>query len=193
MLSVSDIENILKNNPDNVVVIDEAYVDFGGESCVPLINKYENLLVVQTFSKSRSLAGARLGFGIGCKELIDDLQRVRNSNNPYNINRLTQAMGAASITDFDYFKECTNKIISTRTYLTDELQKRNFAVLSSKTNFVFAKSSKTKGEDLYLKLKEKGILVRYFNKPIINDYLRITVGTDEEIKSLISAIDEIEV
>jgi len=193
MLSVSDIENILKNNPDNVVVIDEAYVDFGGESCVPLINKYENLLVVQTFSKSRSLAGARLGFGIGCKELIDDLQRVRNSNNPYNINRLTQAMGAASITDFDYFKECTNKIISTRTYLTDELQKRNFAVLSSKTNFVFAKSSKTKGEDLYLKLKEKGILVRYFNKTIINDYLRITVGTDEEIKSLISAIDEIEV
>lgn len=193
MLSISDIENILKNNPDNVVVIDEAYVDFGGESCIPLINKYENLLVVQTFSKSRSLAGARLGFGIGCKELIDDLQRVRNSNNPYNINRLTQAMGAASISDSEYFKECTDRIISTRAYLTEELENRSFTVLPSKTNFVFAKSSKTKGEDLYLKLKEKGILVRYFNKPIINDYLRITVGTDEEIKSLISAIDEIEV
>lgn len=191
LLSCDEIREILKNNPDNVVVVDEAYIDFGGESCYSMTQEFDNLLVVQTFSKSRSLAGARLGVGIGCKSLISDLQKIRNSNNPYNINRMTQMLGAETIRDTAYFKECTDTIIRNRDYLTAELEKRNFEVIPSKANFVFAKHKKVCGKEMYLKLKESGVLVRHFDKERIFEYNRITVGSKNEINTLILAIDGI--
>ncbi len=191
ILSEEQIRYILETNKNNVVVIDEAYIDFGGKSVYNLSEEYDNLLVVQTYSKSRSLAGARLGFGIGCKELIADLQKIRNSNNPYNVNRLTQEMGAASMLDTEYFKKCTGEIIENRAYLTQELTKRDFNVLPSLANFVFAKHKNICGEEMYLKLKENGVLVRHFNKDRICDYNRITIGNKEEVTALIKCIDKI--
>ena len=191
ILSEEQIRYILENNKNNVVVIDEAYIDFGGKSVYNLIKEYDNLLVVQTYSKSRSLAGARLGFGIGCKELIADLQKIRNSNNPYNVNRLTQELGAASMLDTEYFKKCTDEIIKNREYLTEELIKRDFTVLSSYANFVFAKHKTIGGEEMYLKLKENGVLVRHFNKERISEYNRITIGDKDQVTALIECIDKI--
>lgn len=191
ILTIDEIREILNSNKDNVVVIDEAYIDFGGESCYRLINEYDNLLVVQTYSKSRSLAGARLGFGIGSPEIIADLQKIRNSNNPYNINRFTQALGAASILDTRYFKKCTDTIVKNREVLTNELEKRGFDVIPSKANFIFAKHNEIDGKEIYTKLKNSGVLVRHFDKERISMYNRITIGSMIEIEKLLEAIDNI--
>lgn len=190
-LPLSDIERIVKENPDNVVVIDEAYVDFGAQSAVKLIHKYNNLLVTQTFSKSRSMAGARLGFGIGCKELINDLNTVKYSTNPYNINRMTMAAGIGALEDEEYFKANCNSIIENRLWTEKELKKLGFTVLNSSANFVFAKHKSYDGKQLYLNLKEKGILVRHFDKERISDFNRITIGSSEQMKILIKTLKEI--
>ncbi len=190
-LSLNEIEKILKANPDSIVVIDEAYVDFGGESAYPLTKKYKNLIVVQTFSKSRSMAGARLGFCIADKELISDLERIKYSTNPYNINRLTMVAGVQAVKDNDYYIENCKKIVQNREYTTRELEKMGFYVIPSKANFIFAKSDKIGGEELYLKLKDNGILVRHFTKEKIKDFNRITIGSAIEMEAFIKATKQI--
>lgn len=190
-LELSKIETILKSNPNRIVVIDEAYVDFSGESCISLVNKYDNLLVTQTFSKSRSMAGARLGFGIANAKLIEDLTKIRYSTNPYNVNRMTASAGIGAIKDKEYFYSNVQKIIEAREYTQEELVKLGFSLTDSKANFVFAKSDKIDGESLYLKLKEKGVLVRHFNKPRIKDYIRVTIGNLQEMQIFISKVKEI--
>ncbi len=190
-LSPSEIEPIIKSNPDNIVVIDEAYVDFGGESCLPLIVKYDNLLVVRTYSKSRSMAGARLGYAFGSEAIISDLERLKYSTNPYNVNTLTQLAGTAAMKDEKYYLDNCKRIIETREYTTDELKKLGFEVLESKANFIFAKSDRISGEDLYLALKEKGVLVRHFGKAEITQYNRISIGAREDMEAFISTVKEI--
>ncbi len=190
-LSLEKVEKIIRSNPGNVVVIDEAYVDFGAESAVNLVEKYDNLIVVQTFSKSRSMAGARLGFAIGNKEIIGDLHKLRYSTNPYNINRLTLVAGAACIDSQSYYNENCKKIMKTREYTKTELEKLGFSVLPSKANFVFAQSPSIDGGDLYLKLKEKGILIRHFTSERIKNFNRITIGTPEEMQIFIEKVKEI--
>ncbi len=190
-LTRARIEQILLKNPDNVVVIDEAYVDFGGESCVPLVEKYDNLLVTQTFSKSRSMAGARLGFGIGCPALIADLKTIKYSTNPYNINSMTLAAGVGQLMDDEHTSKNCKIIAENRQFLTDELEGMGFTVLPSKTNFVFAKTDKIDGGELYSELRERGILVRHFTSEKISAFNRITVGTREQMETLITAIKEI--
>lgn len=187
----SAIEGILKANPDNVVIVDEAYVDFGGESCVPLIHQYDNLLVVQTFSKSRQLAGARLGLAMGNAALIADLNRVKFSLNPYNINRLTLKAGEAALKDTAYFDATRQKIMDTRAWTAGQLAARGFSLTDSRSNFLFARTDRMEGGALYRALKAKGILVRHFDSPRISDYLRITIGTPEQMEALIKALDEI--
>ena len=189
LLSVAEIEEIVRTNPEHVVVIDEAYIDFGGESCVPLVAKYDNLLVTQTFSKSRSLAGARLGFGIGAPSLIQDLNTIKYSTNPYNVNRMTAAAGAAAIADDAYYRANARIIMENRAFTQTELQKRGFAVLDSAANFLFAKAPLADGETLYRRLKERGILIRHWNKLRIGDWCRITVGTRAQMEALLAAVD----
>ena len=187
----AEIEGILKANPNNVVIVDEAYVDFGGESCVPLIDQYENLLVVQTFSKSRQLAGARLGLAMGNAKLIADLNRVKFSLNPYNINRLTLKAGQAALEDTAYFEKTRAAIMDTRAWTMQQLTDRGFTVLDSRANFVFASTGRINGGALYKKLKENGILVRHFDAPRIENWLRITIGTPEQMQALMDAVDKI--
>lgn len=190
-INLKDIKKILESNKDSVVLIDEAYVDFGGTSCCELTKTYKNLLCVGTFSKSRSMAGARLGFCIADNELVNDLEKIKYSTNPYNINRLTQIAGTYAIKEDKYYKKNCKKIIKNRTYTVKELKKLGFYVLPSKANFIFAKSDKESGENLYKKLKEKGVLVRHFGKDRIKDFIRITIGSDDEMKIFISKVKEI--
>ena len=187
-LSPDQIETIVRSNPDNVVIIDEAYVDFGAESCVPLIGKYENLLVTQTFSKSRSLAGARLGFGIGSETLIRDLNTIRFSIHPYNVNRMTQAAGAAAIADNAYYMDNCRRIAEIRAYTTRELEALGFEVLPSKANFLFARSADVPGGELYRALKARGVLVRWIDLDRIREFTRITVGSREQMDILLGAV-----
>ncbi len=191
-LSADEIVKILETNRDNVVIIDEAYVDFGGESVYPLIDRYDNLIVVQTFSKSRSLAGGRLGFAIACESLIADLNKIKYSTNPYNVNRLTTAAGVACFADNDYYLANCRTIMQTREDTKARLRALSFTVLDSSANFLFVKSSHMKGKALYLALKQKGILVRHFDQPEITDYLRVTIGTPKEMEAFLKAVKEIE-
>lgn len=191
ILSVDEIEKIVKSNPNNVVVIDEAYIDFGGDSCVSLIKKYDNLLVTRTFSKSRSMAGARLGFGVGCKELIADLNTIKYSTNPYNVNSMTAAAGLGTMADEEYTLKNCRTIIENREYITRELKALGFELTDSMTNFVFAKHPRIAGEAIYKGLRERGILVRHFSTPRICEYNRITVGSMDEMRALVEAIKDI--
>ena len=190
-LSLGEIEKIVASNPDNVVVIDEAYVDFGGESAVALVDKYPNLLVTQTFSKSRSMAGARLGFGVGSAQLIADLNAIKYSTNPYNINSMTMAAGIGCLDDDDYTKANCKKIEEAREYTKNRLAEMGFSFTDSKANFVFAKSDKLSGEEIYKKLRENGILVRHFSGAKICEYNRITVGTMEQMTVLCDTLEKI--
>ena len=190
-LSVLEIEKIVASNPDNVVVIDEAYIDFGGESCVPLIKKYDNLLVTQTFSKSRSMAGARLGFGAARPALIADLINIKYSTNPYNVNSITAALGIGVLKDEAKTRKNCAEIIKNREYTASELKKIGFEVTNSSTNFLFAKSDKIGGHKLYEELKKRGILVRHFSKSEISDYNRITVGNINQMNALLDTIKKI--
>lgn len=189
-LPLSDIEEIVKSNPDNIVLIDEAYVDFGGESAVCLINKYDNLIVTQTFSKSRSLAGARLGFAVASKELIKDLNTIKFSVNPYNVNSMTQAAGIGALADESYFKMNCTKIIENREYTVNKLKELGFVSTDSKANFILSKNDKISGGELQKKLREKGILVRHFNEFKLDPYVRITIGSREQMDALIEALEE---
>ena len=190
-LELDDIRRLLEAHPADVVLIDEAYVDFGAESAVSLIGEYENLLVVQTYSKSRSMAGARLGFALGQEELIADLERLKYSTNPYNVSLMTQIAGVAAIEASAYYRECCQAVASTRRRTAAELVRRGFDVLPSLANFLFARTDAIPGPELYRELKEAGVLVRRFDKERIKDYNRITVGTDEEMDKFLQITDEI--
>lgn len=190
-LPLPEIERIVAGNPDSVVVIDEAYVDFGAESAISLIRKYDNLLVTQTFSKSRSLAGARLGFGVGCKALIRDLNTVKYSTNPYNVNSMTMAAGIGALEDEKYFRDNCRQIMENRDWTTKQLRQLGFTVLDSMTNFVLARHPGMDGKEIYRKLKEKGILVRHFDTQKLTDYNRITIGSREQMTALMDALTEI--
>lgn len=182
------IERIVSENPDGVVIVDEAYIDFGGESAIPLTDKYDNLLVVGTFSKSRSMAGARLGFAVGSPDLIRDLNTIRNSTNPYNVNRMTSAAGVAALSEAAYYRDNCKRIEVCRDRTAQELAALGFTVIPSKANFLFAKHPGIGGRELYRALKERGILIRHFDKPRIQEYNRITIGTEEQMETLIASV-----
>ena len=188
---LSMIEKIIKSNPDSIVIIDEAYIDFGGESCLPLIEKYDNLLVVQTFSKSRSMAGMRIGFAMGNEKLIKYMNDVKFSVNSYTMNPVTQICGAESVKDEVYFKKTVDKIIKTREDAKIKLKNLGFNFPDSKSNFIFASHNTEPANEIFEELKKRKIFVRYWNKPRISNYLRITVGTPEEMTSLLNALEEI--
>lgn len=190
-LPLSAIETIVAEHPDQPIVIDEAYIDFGGESAIPLTRKYENLLVIHTLSKSRSLAGLRVGYAIGQRPLIDALERVKDSFNSYPLDRVAQAGASAAIEDVAWFDETRKKVIESRDRVTGALRQRGFEVLPSQANFVFARHPKHSGADLAKGLRERAVLVRHFAKPRLSDFLRITIGTPEECDKLIAALEEI--
>ncbi len=190
-LPLSDIERIVASNPDNIVIIDEAYIDFGGESAIGLIDRYENLMVTRTFSKSFALAGARLGFGIANEKLIADMDLIKFSTNPYNVNSLTQAAGLAAVETADYYMSCCDKIKETRAYTATALRELGFKVIGEDANFLFASSDKISGEELLTKLRERAIIVRHFSAERIKNYNRITIGTREQMETLIKSIKEI--
>ena len=190
-ISTADIEEIVRSNPDHVVLIDEAYVDFGGESCLPLIHKYDNLLVCQTFSKFRSLAGGRLGFALAGGGLIAGLEKIRYSINSYNINRLTAAAALATLDSNGYYLENSKKIQASRAYAAAELDKLGFETLPSLANFIFTRCPRMEGGALYQALKAKGVLVRHWDRPEISDWLRVTIGTREQMDIFLDKVREI--
>lgn len=190
-LTLGEIEELLQSNPDRVVVVDEAYVDFGGETAIPLVHKYSNLLVTRTFSKSRSMAGARLGYGVGCKELIRDLNTIKYSTNPYNVNSMSAAAGLGVMADEAYTQQNCKTIIKNRESAKTELKKLGFEMTDSLGNFLFIRHPRVGGKAVYSALRERGILVRHFDKAPIADYNRITVGTAEEMAALVAALAEI--
>lgn len=187
---VSMIEEIIKANQDVVVIVDEAYVDFGGESCVPLVEKYDNLLVVQTFSKSRSMAGMRIGFAIGSKKLIGFLNDAKFSFNSYTMNATSIIAGVASVEDEAYFQEITKKVIATREWTKQELARLGFTFTDSKTNFIFTAHESIPAQEIFDALRENQIFVRHWNKPRIGNYLRISIGTDDEMKQVIEFLED---
>ncbi|WP_249029736.1 histidinol-phosphate transaminase [Tannockella kyphosi] len=188
LVDLQFIEEVVCYNKESLVIIDEAYIDFGGVSALPLLEKYENILIIQTFSKSRSLAGARLGFAMGSKEVIAKLYDVKNSFNSYPIDSISQTIGKVCMEDQNYFKECTNKIISSREYTCQELKKLGFIVPDSYANFVFVKHPDYSGKELYDYLRENKILVRHWNKEKISDYLRITIGTQTDMETMLECL-----
>lgn len=190
-LPLKDIEEILQKNRDVVVIVDEAYIDFGGESALPLIDKYDNLLVVQTFSKSRSMAGMRIGYAFGNEKLIKYLSDVKYSFNSYTMNTPTLELGALAISNRDYFDKTRNMVIDTRERVKKELKNLGFEFADSKTNFIFAKHPDKSGKEIFAYLRSRGIIVRRFDLPRIDEYLRISIGTDEEMDTLIRALKEI--
>ena len=190
-IPVWQIEEIVKSNPDSPVLIDEAYVDFGGESCLQLVAKYDNLLVTRTFSKSRCLAGGRLGYAFASPAIIADLEKIKYSTNPYNINRLTLLLGEKTVEAEGYYQEKCAEIQKTRAWTVEQLEGLGFSVLPSKANFIFVKTDKMDGGELYRKLKERGILVRHFTNPTICQYNRVTIGTKEQMETLIDTIKEV--
>ena len=191
LLSNEEIEEILKTNPNHVVVIDEAYADFSGSTCLPLLEKYDNLLITRTFSKSYSMAGARLGLGIGSAELIRDLNTIKYSTNPYNVNRMTAAAGIAALRDNGYYMDHCKVICENRQFTREALEKMGFEVLNSHSNFLFARTKQADGGMLYEELKKRGILVRHFGGIRIRDFIRVTIGTREQMESFLSAVSEI--
>ena len=189
---VSDIENLLKNNKDSVVVIDEAYVDFGTESSVYLIKKYDNLIVTQSLSKSRSLAGMRIGCAFASKSIVEGLNRIKNSFNSYPVDRLAQIAGAVAFSDEDYFRQTTKKVIEARQFLVEEMSNLDFQILPSGANFIFTKHNNKRAELIFKELRNNDILIRFFESPEeINNYLRITVGSMEQMKQLVHVIKKI--
>ena len=191
LLALDAIEQIARGNPDSLVVIDEAYVDFGGDTAIKLVNRYDNLLVVHTLSKSRSLAGLRVGFAIGHPDLIEALERVKNSFNSYPLDRLSIVGAVAAIEDEAHFTECCRKVIATREALTANLAALGFDVLPSAANFIFARHPQRDAAELAKALRERSIIVRHFKLPRIEQYLRITIGTDEQCMALLAALREI--
>ena len=190
-MDAKDIERIVAANPDNVVVIDEAYIDFGGESVLRLTGRYENLIVVRTFSKSRSMAGLRIGYAIASRELIQALSDVKNSINSYTMNFPSIEVGKVSLAEEEYFKATLEKILKTREKLVEELSELGFSTLPSSSNFIFTTHRTLPAKQIFEELRSRHIFVRFFNKPLIDNYLRITVGTDEEVSKLIAALKEI--
>lgn len=191
LIPLESIRKLLASNPNQAVIIDEAYIDFGGQSAIELIKDYPNLLVVQTLSKSRSLAGLRVGFAFGSEELIEGLNRIKNSFNSYTLDRLALAGAIASLEDDAYFRETTAKVIATRERVTERLLADGFKVTDSKANFVFISHPSIAAESIFQQLRDKGVLVRYFNQPRINEYLRVSIGTDDEMDAFIKALQEI--
>jgi histidinol-phosphate aminotransferase len=187
-LPLNSIKKILESNKNSVVIVDEAYVDFGGESATCLINEYPNLLVIQTFSKSRSLAGLRIGFALGHEDLIKGLNTVKNSVNSYTLDRIAQAAAVEAIRDDAYFEETRARVIKTREWITGRLKEIGFDAIESKANFIFISHPNYDAKELFVSLKEKGILVRHFNKPRINKFLRVSIGTDEEMDTFYKVI-----
>ena len=190
-IPVWQIEEIVKSNPDSLVLIDEAYVDFGGETCLPLTKKHDNLLVTRTYSKSRCLAGGRLGYAFGSTAVIADLEKIKYSTNPYNINRLTLLLGEKTVEAESYYQEKCREIEATRAWTTRQLAGLGFTVLPSKANFIFVKTDRLDGGELYKKLKEKGILVRHFTNPRICQFNRVTIGTKQQMQTLIDTVKEV--
>ena len=188
--SLSNIEEIVAANPDVVVIVDEAYVDFGCSSALPLIQKYENLLVVQTFSKSRALAGIRIGYAFGSEKLIQYLNDVKFSFNSYTMNRLTEVVGCTCLEDKAYFEDCVQKVIATRERTKESLKELGFSFGDSKANFIFATHKSVPAKEIFEALKEEGIYVRYFNKPRIDNYLRISIGTDEQMETMLTFLEQ---
>lgn len=190
-MGLDKVEDIIKHNQDVVVIVDEAYIDFGGKSAIELVNKYENVLVVQTFSKSRSMAGMRIGYAFGNEKLIKALNDVKFSFNSYTMNRTSISYGIEAVKDKEYFEDCVSKIIKTRQRTEEELTNLGFSFPESSANFIFATHKSVKAQHIFEELKKRNIYVRYFNQPLIDNYLRITIGTDEQMDKLIEALKEI--
>ncbi len=189
-VSPDDVRRIAEADPDRLVVVDEAYIDYGAETCVPLVRECPNVVVVQTFSKSRNLAGAHIGFAIGAPELIGNMEDIRFSFNPFSVSALTQAVGAAAVEDKDYLRQCVAQVTRERARLADALAQRGFQVLPSQTNFLFVHHPAFKGGELCDQLRRRAVLIRHFDQPRIRDWNRITVGTAQENDALLAALDD---